>query len=554
MTYCPYGKLFIPKGSAYDSAGLKIHIQDDNTSQIINFIHSQDVYLESGEKFVSVTEIINTTILPKKIKLYSNTVFIISNIIKLTIKNKNTKKVIASKYLGQKNQTNTIPYIEFSSPVTIDLNNDAIILEIDSLNSEETDPCCDKLPSQIIISDVPREVGGGRFLCVPLEQYYVLPTTTTTTTSPPFVIDFLTHPSNKTINLDSVTTLSFSAISTNDIDFTYWFEVSKNNGASWSKISSILNGKSRQVHSLLIQASSEKNNFKYRVVILTPITIISNIATLNIVFPTTTTTTAPPCIAVETTPPPPELNAYYVSGASEASDYDGVYCFYDYNYPLTEDPYVQYPIYEHVSGNKYIYLDNSNILQWLISDSLTPGEYSVVEYFTTPIMGYLSEGNVVFNDLPSQVVPSGDWYSRPASSGYLVSGAFPIFFNGMYYASGSLNNHTLYKHESENSYIYFATGGLNLWYVGANLGAVEDNSYGFYHYDDYGDPGTVPKSGWYASTPDDPLLEIASGNIIVYPDPSTILPIVVPSSCPTFGNNKQYNTSSTKELDEDIQL
>lgn len=302
MSNCPYGKVFLPKGSVFDqNNGLRLSIQDNSTNIVIGFIHSQDLYLESGEKFVTVTEKINTSIFPKKLVLYYNTSIVIDNMLKITLKNKNTKKIISTKYIGQLNQTTTFQFIEFSSPLIINLNDDAIILEINSINNQETDPCCDQLPFQVIISDVPREVGGPRFLCVPLEQYYILPTTTTTAAPEQFLIDFITQPYGRTVNLNTYTTFSFSAISVHDIDFSYWFEVSKNNGSSWSKISKLSTGKSRQVYTLLIHASSEKNNYQYRVSIVSPKVIQSTIATLNIIFPTTTTTTPEPCVAVTTT-------------------------------------------------------------------------------------------------------------------------------------------------------------------------------------------------------------------------------------------------------------
>jgi hypothetical protein len=302
MTNCPYGKIFLPKGSAFDqNSGLRVSIQDNSNNIVANFIHTQNSYLESGEKFTTVTELIDTNISPKKIILYCNSSLVIDNMIKLVIKNKNTKKIISSKYIGQLNQRTTLQFIEFSSPLTINLNNDAIILEIYSINWQDTEPCCDQLPSQIIISDVPREVGGSRFLCVPLEQYYVLPTTTTTVAPEPFLIDFITQPYGRTVNLNTYTTFSFSAISINDIDFSYWFEVSKDNGNSWSKVSKLSTGKSRQNHTLLVQASSEKNNYKYRALIVEPKIVQSSIGTLNIIFPTTTTTTPEPCVAVTTT-------------------------------------------------------------------------------------------------------------------------------------------------------------------------------------------------------------------------------------------------------------
>lgn len=311
MTICPYGKMFIPKGSVFnENNGLRLSIQDDNKTHIAKFIHSADSFLESGEKFVSVTETINESIIPKKIKLYCNSLITIENMIKIVLKYRSTKKIIAIKYVGQLNQTSSFLFIELYSSLIINLNNDEVILEIHSINQQETDPCCDKLPSQIIVSDTPRVIGGPRFLCIPLEQYYTFSTTTTTTSSQPFIIDFLTHPSSQTVNLNTTTSFSFSAISTNDIDFSYWFEVSKNNGSSWSKISKISTGKSRQIHSLFIEASVEKNNFKYRIVISKPIKIISNIATLNIIFPTTTTTTPEPCI----------YNQYYMEPQNDITE------------------------------------------------------------------------------------------------------------------------------------------------------------------------------------------------------------------------------------------
>ncbi|NBP00576.1 MAG: hypothetical protein EBU90_10710 [Proteobacteria bacterium] len=295
---CPFGKIFIPKGGTISPNGLFVAI---NSIYHYGFIHSEDSYLESGDYFKTVTPEIKLSIIPKQFTIYFISPFSIDNIIHIVIKNKNTKTILAEKYIGQINTNTQLSTIELSTSSVHDLNNDYIILEIYSINAQETDPCCDRLPSNIIISDVPRDFGGARFLCVPLEQYYELPVATTTTTSAPFIIDFLTHPTNQNVNLDANTTLTFSAISANDVDYKYWIEYSSNNGASWLKLSRPKYGKSRQVYSNVIKASTEKNGYKYRVVISSPTLKISNIATLSIIFPPAATTTMPPCVAVTTT-------------------------------------------------------------------------------------------------------------------------------------------------------------------------------------------------------------------------------------------------------------
>ena len=295
---CPFGKMFIPEGGKNNPNGLFIAI---NGIYNYGFIHTQASYLESGDNFKSVTEKVDTSIIPKQFTIYFTSSFIINNIVHIILKNKNTKKILSEKYIGQLNTTTQLNTIELSTSSVQDLENDYLILEIISINAQETDPCCDKLPSNIIINDTSRQFGSARFLCVPLEQYYELPTVTTTTTSEPFLIDFLTHPSSQSINLDANFTLSFSAISVNDIDYTYWIEYSNNNGSSWSKLSKPKVGKSRTTHSVILQASQEKIGYKYRIFISSPKIKYSNIAILNIILPTTTTTTTPACIAVTTT-------------------------------------------------------------------------------------------------------------------------------------------------------------------------------------------------------------------------------------------------------------
>jgi hypothetical protein len=266
----------------------------------LNLLHSEDIYLESGEKFVTVTPIITEHITPTKISIAHSLPITVKNVIHVVIKDKLSKSILGTQYIGKYNETTTIGGIVVDLHSSIDLHNNAIIVEIHSLCDNGSDPCCDKLPSTI-------DIVGPRLLCVPLEQYYVLPTTTTTTTPEPFTIEFLTSPTNQIVNANTKATFSFSAISIYDKDFKYWWEKSIDNGVSWNKASRLLEAQSRKINTLVVLASLAMNNTKYRVVIVEPKIKYSNVATLFVIQPTTTTTTTTTFNPVTTTLPPCDM-------------------------------------------------------------------------------------------------------------------------------------------------------------------------------------------------------------------------------------------------------
>lgn len=306
-TQCPCGSLYLPKGKAFSASGLSIVISSVNLDAItvleLDSLHSEDIYLESGEKFVTVTPIITTHITPTKISIAHSLPITVKNVIHVVIKDKLSKSILGTQYIGKYNETTTIDGIAVDLHSIIDLHNNAIIVEIHSLCDNGSDPCCDKLPSTI-------DIVGPRLLCVPLEQYYVLPTTTTTTTSEPFTIEFLTSPTNQIVSANTKATFSFSAISLYDNNFKYWWEKSIDNGVSWNKASRLLEGVSRKIHTLVVLASLPMNGTQYRVVIVEPKIKYSNVATLFVIQPTTTTTTTTTFNPVTTTLPPCDLQIF----------------------------------------------------------------------------------------------------------------------------------------------------------------------------------------------------------------------------------------------------
>ena len=73
---CPFGKMFIPEGGKNNPNGLFIAI---NGIYNYGFIHTQASYLESGDNFKSVTEKVDTSIIPKQFTIYFRSSFIINN-------------------------------------------------------------------------------------------------------------------------------------------------------------------------------------------------------------------------------------------------------------------------------------------------------------------------------------------------------------------------------------------------------------------------------------------------------------------------------------------
>jgi hypothetical protein len=300
QTSCPCGSLYLPKGKVFSTSGLRVNATVSSSISELNLLHSEDIYLESGEKFVTVTPIITEHITPTKISIAHSLPITVKNVIHVVIKDKLSKSILGTQYIGKYNETTTIGGIVVDLHSSIDLHNNAIIVEIHSLCDNGSDPCCDKLPSTI-------DIVGPRLLCVPLEQYYVLPTTTTTTTPEPFTIEFLTSPTNQIVNANTKATFSFSAISIYDKDFKYWWEKSIDNGVSWNKASRLLEAQSRKINTLVVLASLAMNNTKYRVVIVEPKIKYSNVATLFVIQPTTTTTTTTTFNPVTTTLPPCDM-------------------------------------------------------------------------------------------------------------------------------------------------------------------------------------------------------------------------------------------------------
>ena len=296
---CPCGYVRLSAGSAIMNGGL--HISFNNKTYPL--LHSSNIILESGDKFVTVTDFVREHITPTNISIKQSSDIDIKHGIYIVIKDYNHKHVLATKYVGKYGSTLKLSSIDIDLHSTIDLYNNALIVEMISICDNLSDPCCDKLPSEI-------NIVGPRLLCVPLERYYVLPTTTTTTTPEPFIIDFITTPEDVSVLIGDSATFSFSAVSLYDEPFVYWWEKSTDNGLSWTRVSRKLRGESRKINTLFLRPSLDMNNSLYRVTIINPKIKYSNAAKLTVIAPTTTTTTTTTFGPVTTTLPPCDFQVY----------------------------------------------------------------------------------------------------------------------------------------------------------------------------------------------------------------------------------------------------
>ena len=174
LSDCPCGSVILPSGG---KDGLKLLIKENNKEYHTNFIHTSEVEISNEQKFVTITETIKEHIKPKDMALYIDidTFYrlTVENVISINIKEYNTKKVIAHVLYGAYNSKTKSrrsdfidkPSIHISGVDDIDLYDNALIFEINSICEYNENPCCDSLPTSI-------RLFGANLICLPLEEYY----------------------------------------------------------------------------------------------------------------------------------------------------------------------------------------------------------------------------------------------------------------------------------------------------------------------------------------------------------------------------------------------
>ena len=270
-------------------------IQDDNSSQHINLLHHEKILLRRERSFTTVTEYFKQSIKPKKIVIYIDVSdddtspeadefrrLSIENVVRVTVRDFKNKSIIASETVGQYNFKSRVkrsdlldkPSIVIETDSDIDLLDNALIINMESVCDYGYEPCCDSLPVSI-------QLFGDGVVCLPLEQFY--PTTTTTTLAP----DTLTFDELLTATLENeVISLSARISSTYNTDIKYYVEVT--DGNCQERVSDLLTIKSGEQLSFSIKKYGPDLNF--RLLIVSPNYVYSNTATIT----NTTTTTLDP--------------------------------------------------------------------------------------------------------------------------------------------------------------------------------------------------------------------------------------------------------------------
>jgi hypothetical protein len=167
MSQCKCGQLDIDKN-------INLIVND----QTYSFIHNQNVFLDSGQVFSSISEKLNNININSIIINLSSQ---LDHQIKVVLKTQ-SNKVIAVKYIGTLYEQTSINNIEFKEcELLLKEIDERIILQIYSICGSETKDCCDKLPDFTITSFIDN-------FCIPplcdfLIQIIVFPTTNGTTTT-----------------------------------------------------------------------------------------------------------------------------------------------------------------------------------------------------------------------------------------------------------------------------------------------------------------------------------------------------------------------------------
>lgn len=143
------------------------------------------------------------------------------------------------------------------------------------------------------------------------------------------------------------------------------------------------------------------------------------------------------------------------------------------------------------SGSVQIYSDTGFYLKT---------KYSLVTLTKITEDNWILQGDLT--DTPN------DGGASPVIPAFSVSGAGTSNYNGKYCLIGIWQEHNLYKHSTENLYIYFQVG---IWWIGPDKNLYEENSNGYYITNHTGQL-TPPENGWESYPPErgsPPILESA---------------------------------------------
>lgn len=325
LNECPCGIVTFPAGGA---GGLRLIIKDDTEEYSTNFIHTSEVKLENEQKFVTITETIKDNITAKDLAIYVDVEgfsrLTVENVISITVKEYNTKQVIANVLYGTQNAKTKSrrselidkPSIRIVTSSDVNLYDNALIFEFESVCDYNNKPCCDSLPTSI-------RLFGDDTICLPLEEYFPPDEINPDITTPPPADEFV-FVQDLTSTIDPETnqvTLSAQVSTVNNNPVMYQFEL-----ISGSCITRLTLPEIAEPNEIVTFTDTENFGYNsYRLLLtrpnyhedIEPASAYSNSRTVN------NTTTQPP------EPPDPEKNTIYTTApppptpSLNSLDYDG---------------------------------------------------------------------------------------------------------------------------------------------------------------------------------------------------------------------------------------
>ena len=306
LSDCPCGIVELPAGSAYQStAGLSMRLVDSDLSFLdVPLLHNQSVSIEKENKFTTVTNYITENISPTKLILFIDTDLffrlVVENIINITVKSMNTKKILYNKPFGALNRKTKIrsseeidkPSIVLDNISSDDLKDDALIININSFCDYRPKPCCDSLPENI-------QVFSSGSVCLPLTQFYpddVNPVTTTTPQPDTVIFENVAGAS-----VDSEVQLTAKISTAFGSDINYFIELKESD--YHVRLSSKTSAKSGDT--ITYTDKSFGTALKYRIAVISPTISYSDYINVSNNLVTTTFHPDPELTTSYTTPPPP---------------------------------------------------------------------------------------------------------------------------------------------------------------------------------------------------------------------------------------------------------
>ena len=287
-------------------ASIRIGLISDSKNVDYPLIHNRSVNLSSGLSFKTASSEITQDIIPDKYVIYCDQEsgicgpWIVQNAIEVKVYETKNNTLLARKIIGSLDDISIMPsndvyehpsiVLEPCSSSPVNLKNSFIRIEFKSLCDSGSEACCDHLPNNVSVS-------GYDVLCLPLDEFHVVPTHPPTTTTPAPVIE------NRTI-IDRQPTIKTS----DDIDyyrvesdisiiggssFKYWWERKEDESGSWVRHTELQEAPSNTT--VFIREPKERDYY-YRLLLIEPNQMYSDSVFFDFPDPTTTTTTtlAPP--------------------------------------------------------------------------------------------------------------------------------------------------------------------------------------------------------------------------------------------------------------------